>query len=199
MSIRLEKARALGTCYSHPDRRVVPGKTQCQECLDAMKARYYLAKKNGKCNSHPNRDARPGQTYCEECVSQRRKRSEEKKRRNVCVRHPGRAAEPRKTYCIECLMRQREWNLARKIRAFESLGGARCVCCGETQIEFLSIEHAKGNGSRLRKLDPGQRSGAIHTWVARQNQQTLRAAGLEVLCMNCQFGRRSEGGCPHQR
>jgi hypothetical protein len=71
--------------------------------------------------------------------------------------------------------------------------GGKCDCCGETEIEFLSLDHVNGGGHRHR----------IAVGGARSLLRILRDAGwpkegYRLLCMNCQFGFRYGRTCPHQ-
>lgn len=72
--------------------------------------------------------------------------------------------------------------------------GGVCTCCGETQIEFLTIDHTKGGGT----VD---RNSAGGTWG--MYLKILRAPNsrkYQVLCFNCNCGRANNGGiCPHKR
>ena len=75
--------------------------------------------------------------------------------------------------------------------ALETLGG-RCVCCGETNPCFLTVDHVNGNGSKLRRT-AGHNS--IYKWLIRNKFPD----GFQVLCNNCNHGRYRNGGiCPHQ-
>lgn len=74
-----------GSCRNHPDREAVPGKTVCQECLDAMKARAGAAKAAGKCSRHPGRDVVPGRTKCQQCIDREKERSRRRRAKaNEC-------------------------------------------------------------------------------------------------------------------
>lgn len=78
---------------------------------------------------------------------------------------------------------------------FEAYGGYRCYCCGETEPEFLTIDHIDGNGEVHRN------SGArrIDYWLRKHNYPP----GFRVACYNCNCsaGKTSnpDGKCPHQR
>lgn len=76
--------------------------------------------------------------------------------------------------------------------AFAAYGGYRCVCCGESEKLFLSIDHINGGGHQHRK---SLKNGHFYEWLQKQNYPT----GYQVLCMNCNTGRHRNGGtCPHQ-
>jgi hypothetical protein len=70
--------------------------------------------------------------------------------------------------------------------------GDKCVCCGETIVEFLSIDHIKNDGHVYRK------AGHSTTQVYQDIIKNQCFDKYQLLCMNCQWGKRS-GQCPHQK
>lgn len=91
-----------------------------------------------------------------------------------------------------------------KRAALAAYGGARCVCCGERHIEFLTIDHIDGNGAAHRREMLKERgwhvpstsmSGAhFYTWLAKHSFPP----GFRVLCMNCNTAHGHFGYCPHE-
>lgn len=85
-----------------------------------------------------------------------------------------------------------------KAETFSAYGGPVCACCGESDIRFLSLDHIHNNGADERRAMTGQNR------VPSTNQyRALKKAGFpsgyQVLCMNCNWGKRMNGGvCPHQ-
>lgn len=67
----------------------------------------------------------------------------------------------------------------------------RCACCGETMIEFLTIDHIEGGGTAQRK-QLGVVS--IYNWLKKNNYPL----GYRVLCMNCNVALGHFGYCPHK-
>ncbi len=94
----------------------------------------------------------------------------------------------------------RHRNLRDRIVALEHYGGLKCACCGEKEFSFLSLDHiADGEGSPQRKEMFGSRYVAGHHMYRKVRLQGY-PEGYQVLCMNCQVGRRDNGGvCPHKR
>lgn len=89
-------------------------------------------------------------------------------------------------------------NLRDRIDAFENYGGAKCACCDEIEFSFLSLDHidGAGNSDRIKLLGSRYRGG--HE-LYRKLRLTGYPAGYQVLCMNCQVGRRDKGHvCPHK-
>jgi len=107
------------------------------------------------------------------------------------------------------LKKKREYKLKRKEIIFEqyktrktkikfevlnhySNGTMQCACCGEKYIEFLSIDHVAGGGSKHRKKI---KVGDFYFWLIKNNFPT----GYRVLCMNCNSSIGFHGYCPHER
>jgi hypothetical protein len=103
----------------------------------------------------------------------------------------------------------RKSNLKVKMEAFEAYGGAVCSCpnCPERirpRIEFLTLNHVGGGGTKHRKSIGGKRAvgGGVslagietYRWVRRKGYPP----GFNVLCWNCQWGTHiNKGVCPHQ-
>jgi hypothetical protein len=75
-----------------------------------------------------------------------------------------------------------------------------CACCGETEILFLHIDHIQGNGAdhrRTLKAELGYYPGGnkLPYWLKKNNYPD----GFQVLCANCNLGKRIAKECPHQR
>jgi hypothetical protein len=91
-------------------------------------------------------------------------------------------------------------NLSDRIEALERYGGLKCACCGEEEFSFPSPDHIiDGKGSPHRTLLFGSKFIAGHHMCLKLRLLGF-PEGFQVLCMNCQVGRRDNGGvCPHQR
>lgn len=99
--------------------------------------------------------------------------------------------------CIACTKKINAYNLRQlKIETMEAYGGQKCVCCDDTHIEFLSIDHIYGGGNAHR-ANYGDRAGS--SFYAE-----LRKAGypdkelLQVLCINCNSSKGICKFCPHE-
>lgn len=74
-------------------------------------------------------------------------------------------------------------------RVFARIGRA-CVCCGEEEIGFLTLDHADDDGAWHRKTVSDMYAWALSAVEARLVLQTM--------CFNCNIGRYLNGGiCPH--
>ena len=71
--------------------------------------------------------------------------------------------------------------------------GGRCDCCGEDHIEFLTIDHTKGDGAEHRRqVGKGRR---IYKDLKKRG---FPKEGYRVLCFNCNIALGFYGYCPHK-
>ncbi|MCW3996288.1 MAG: hypothetical protein NWE98_09125 [Candidatus Bathyarchaeota archaeon] len=105
-----------------------------------------------------------------------------------------------KWMCTDCLkkvnQRSQEWTKRIKKEVITAYGG-KCVCCGETSLGFLTIDHINNDGSiHRRKMGRRDWGGKIlYQWLRKQNYPT----GFQVMCFNCNLGRSiNKGVCPHK-
>lgn len=92
--------------------------------------------------------------------------------------------------------RQKAIRLRRKLKdeVYAAYGGYKCWCCGETTPEFLTIDHISNNGAEHRQRI-GRCGNNLLWWIKKHNYP----ADFQILCWNCQWGKRLAGTCPHQR
>lgn len=69
--------------------------------------------------------------------------------------------------------------------------GGVCVCCGETEVGFLAIDHTEGGGNQHRK------TFSTYYEYVRWLLKELRD-GFRVLCYNCNHATKDGDPCPHQ-
>lgn len=93
--------------------------------------------------------------------------------------------------CERCLARQRRYTAALRDEVFAAYGGYKCVCCGETQKEFLQLDHVDNDGAEHRRKI-GRTS--IYGWLKKHGFPE----GFQVLCANCNYAKGFYGYCPHQ-
>lgn len=67
----------------------------------------------------------------------------------------------------------------------------KCECCGETIIDFLTMDHINNDGAEHRK----KVGNGLYSWLKKNNYPE----GYRVLCFNCNCGRSINNGvCPHK-
>ncbi len=153
------------------------GLKKCTKC-GAIKYRtdFYLqsACKNGK--KYPGGE-------CKSCTMDRRKQYK--------------IDNPEHVFKLDKAYRQKR-NIRVKEAVFAAYGGYKCACCGETEKLFLTIDHITNDGANHRRKISGKRTTAglpFYMWLVRNNFPE----GLQILCMNCQHGKRMNNGiCPHK-
>ncbi len=67
-----------------------------------------------------------------------------------------------------------------------------CKCCGESQIEFLTLDHLLNNGASDRRLRGGSKS--VYVYLRLNNFPS----GYQVLCYNCNCAKAYYKKCPHK-
>jgi hypothetical protein len=75
--------------------------------------------------------------------------------------------------------------------------GRICVCCGETEFVFLTIDHINGGGNKHRKsLRKSGTSSSIDLlrWIKNRGFPP----DFQVLCWNCNHAKCIAGICPHR-
>lgn len=65
--------------------------------------------------------------------------------------------------------------------------GSECVCCGEVEHQFLTVDEIK----------PGATAGPQHL-LFRWLHRNAYPAGYQTLCLNCHTAKLARGSCPHQ-
>jgi len=143
---------------------------------------------------------RENRITCQRCAERCQKNSKATRDRNIaagkcCV--CGSDELVTKRHCAGCAKkhyaRTRRRYAEIKDEVFIAYGGYQCVCCGEKEKAFLTIDHINGGGHKHRK-EIG--FGRVYYWL-RDNGYP---EGFQVLCMNCQWGKKNCNGiCPHQR
>ena len=77
-----------------------------------------------------------------------------------------------------------------------SNGSIKCACCGEPNISFLSIDHVNNDGNKHRRaVSAGLGGTRFYYWLIKNDYPDE----YQVLCMNCNWGKRLDGICPHQK
>ena len=105
-----------------------------------------------------------------------------------------------KWMCRQCCDRtnasSREYTQQLKKEVILHYGG-KCVCCGESNLGFLTIDHTNNDGKEHRKSMGRKDWGGkeLYKWLKKHNYPE----GYRVQCFNCNLGRSINNGvCPHQ-
>jgi len=82
--------------------------------------------------------------------------------------------------------------------------GGRCVCCGETEPVFLTMDHGGRDNGPLRRVGYTKK-GKVRLVPERGMGEYYRLrkigwpkdTGIRILCMNCNCATRRGARCPH--
>lgn len=177
-------------CGKHPSR---PSKRMCEVCAEKYKTyhkrQYDKSKEKQSCWQCGRAS---GKTMCEDCALKRTHKRNERYRLGICGlcgKHP--VVENKKS-CIHCQKKQQERSEIIKDLVFNAYGGYACNCCGETIKEFLTIDHVNGDGAEHRRQ---LKNRNMYSWLKKNDFPS----GFQVLCWNCNLGRRFGKECPHKR
>jgi hypothetical protein len=132
-----------------------------------------------------NRSAANGGNVCRPCRRKRDAERREAERERFRSEHAAWRASNREH--VRAYARRRGAELRTEVLA--AYGNA-CVCCGEREPAFLTIDHIDGGGTAHRR--------AIHRKVYAELKRHGFPPGYRVLCWNCNWAHRLSGSFPHQ-
>jgi DNA-directed RNA polymerase subunit N (RpoN/RPB10) len=77
-----------------------------------------------------------------------------------------------------------------------SKGTLACVCCGESQFDFLTLDHINNDGGQERKRLSNSKKGGVnyYRWLLKNGLPP----GLQTLCFNCNGSKGKHGVCIHK-
>ena len=186
----------------------MPNKKQRQKLIEA-----------GKCTTcGKNKDSE--KTLCKSCLIYSKERAkikrDERRDNGLCTYCGQNPPQPDRKICKDChnqhspkwTLKNQQYNLYnllpkkhRKQRVMDHYGG-KCLCCGETGLLFLTIDHVDENGAEHRKeISPnfkgkGRSGDLFYRWLEENNYPD----GFQTLCFNCNIGKHwNNGVCPHQQ
>ena len=89
-------------------------------------------------------------------------------------------------YCIKH-RKKHDYNKC-KTMLYNQLGN-KCVCCGERDWMFLTVDHVNNDGGKLRK----ERPALTKIWALYKAYRE-NPGSLQLLCMNCNHAKHRNGG-----
>lgn len=157
----------------------------CPLCENTLSLSLFAKKKAGV--SH----------WCKQCSNKwHNKKRAERWANGLCGYCGTRPLQSYGKRCKECAV---SGNLGTKIlyalrkqQAVEAYGG-KCVCCGESNIGFLTLDHINNDGYVYKKLNGG---APLVVWARNNNYPNV----LQLMCYNCNMGRDKAPNkvCPHK-
>lgn len=167
----------------------------CQKCLTKAAIVRQENKKAQLCRCGRVSEFGPGR-ICEICRTSARKRQRRLRSAGLCTRCR-KPSQDGKFLCSECAIvgneKKRRYNREIKKKVFLGYGG-KCQCppCGESNSEFLTIDHKNNDGGRHRRSTNFGTS--LYDWIIKNKFPDI----LQLLCWNCNMAKRFNGGiCPH--
>jgi hypothetical protein len=107
--------------------------------------------------------------------------------------HRVEAAKYRAANSMQIRSRKSRYEARLKLDAFAAYGGPKCVCCGETLMEGLTLDHINGDGAEHRK-SVGAYGVNIYYWLKKNGYPS----GFQVMCGTCNFAKGTSDHCPHE-
>ena len=124
--------------------------------------------------------------YCRKCACDKTREGYKRGRRNRI--ESSQRWYRRNADRIKIMRRDRMYRLRQEV--IDGYGG-KCTCCGETEREFLTVEHLNGDGCKERKV-------MHYDQMLQQIINEEFPSRYTILCMNCNFAKR-RGPCPHEK
>lgn len=154
---------------------------KCKDCLNKYSHELYL------------RNAEYRKRMCEYSKQYARSHPEATRRHvdQYAKTHPEAIRAYRKRYAREHPEISARYNRSLRTDVMQAYGG-KCTCCGETTIDFLTLDHINNNGAEHRRR-VGESS--VYTDLRKRGYPQ---EGYRVLCWNCHMARGTFYGCPHQ-
>ncbi len=145
------------------------------------------------------------QRYCQACEQPRRQEYASQYSRQYYAQNALKIKTRSKRWRMENpdLVRQYSLNHARKMSksvrrgviGHYSKGTFTCMCCGESEFDFLAIDHIAGNANRTSKEQGLPRAGTrFYKWLFKNHLPD----GYETLCANCNLSKQKRGICIHK-
>ena len=100
-----------------------------------------------------------------------------------------------------------EFRLKKLVFEYYCGGSAKCQCCGENNLLFLTLDHTNNDGAKHRRAilkqdypdrkKRGDLTGRqFYAWLKRNAFPDI---AIKVLCFNCNCGKMTNLGiCPHK-
>lgn len=108
-----------------------------------------------------------------------------------------RQSEANAAYYLKTREKQLAYQVARRERLRTEVFahyGNECVCCGEKQPEFLTMDHINDDGAEHRKEINSKGGTHFYSWLIKNDFPEF----VQILCMNCNCAKQWYGRCPHE-
>ncbi|KKN03084.1 hypothetical protein LCGC14_1111110 [marine sediment metagenome] len=146
------------------------------------------------CGATENKDGTPISSWrCKACHTAEEK---QKYREN-----PEKFRQTKRTWKEANPLRQKEIDKRSRLKLKSdalnaySNGNPVCVCCGETEFEFLCLDHIENDGYKQRGVTG--KGNSFYFWL-RKNKYPQHLK-VQVMCFNCNWSKKLGGVCIHKR
>ena len=92
----------------------------------------------------------------------------------------------------EVLEARRQRMIEKRRLVIEHYGG-KCLCCGMSELKFLTIDHTTRDGAAHRREEPAARE--LYSWLVKNDFPD--GGRFRVLCVYCHHAVTHYGACPH--
>jgi len=182
------------------------GRKVCDHCLEIAKRAHKnrrleraTADLCRRCGDPPLESMK----YCKACLKYMQ--SHGRNRRNTltqkgCCTRCGNSPLETTRLCEPCAEKERQRSRVKSLRLKREVLTAYgnppvCICCKESNLKFLTIDHVDGGGNQHRKQIQVGGGSHVYLWLKRNKFPQ----GFQVLCFNCNCGRAvNDGVCPHK-
>lgn len=138
------------------------------------------------CSQCRKSEAISGRRSCAPCLERNRTYYRENRDRRIAIAKGYHERHRDQDNARKRALRQR----ARQ-EAVDAYGGA-CICCGETYLPYLDLDHINGGGTKHRKQLGW---GVAYFKYLKDNHWPQ---GIQVLCGNCHYAKTRGHACrPH--
>lgn len=172
------------TCAACEQRRLAPFR-KCTKCRCVRLLANFSNSKSGKfCRS----------SICRDCIRLKSAAYQSIPANKEKALETGRRWKARNK--IKCGEYSRRGTNKLRLETITAYGG-KCKCCGESQPEFLTIDHIFNDGATDRKtLFRSKRTGgtSMYSYLKRNGWPKDR---YQLLCYNCNCAKGFIGECPH--
>lgn len=105
----------------------------------------------------------------------------------------------RNYYRLKLRENNRKYSKSVKHSVFDhySHGTFACACCGESNLDFLTLDHVNGGGTKERIAIFGRPNSAgtrFFKWLINSGFPS----GYQILCANCNMSKGAHAACVHQ-
>jgi len=151
-----------------------------------------------RCGHRPSK----GRKLCSRCryqhLAQKQRRQKILEGKSLCIICGKNKPTKNKKYCETCAvqskLRHQEWRRKLYDEVLAHYGN-KCVCCGESNKAFLTLDHINNDGAAHRRQLKTKGGYRFYRLMKTQGYPPI----LQVMCYNCNNAKRIYGICPHQQ